>query len=774
MFPRVLSFLVLNVLLICSAMAGQSSTAQSSTGQLSKTQSADTQASESRSPESERPVIHTTSREVLLDLVVRDKHQHLVKDLRQDEVQVYEDGILQKIHVFHDVQGAEQLRTERSLERSQSSPTSKTSEADKSQSLNSLRQVNFVSVVFAQVAPLDLEFARESVLEFLKNDTLPNTYVTVYKLRHQLQIVQAYTSDKDSLVKAVNTAAKGLYGNDDLGVTADVAGGANPAIQAAAANILASPLSGSQSSAAAQNVALNPLLGIAMDPLWAKDAASQDSSITLGNSLLFQNHMASLLRFSDRQSNGMDGLESLRELVRSQAMVPGRKVIIYLADCLTFHANRRDAVDNLISYANRTGVSFYTIDTRGLNVEDPLLRSLSEMERAGAESVATRADPGNGHFEDDDIQLTTVSVTTENMRELAESTGGFSVTNTNEIAAPMQRMMEDIRTHYELAYTPTSTNYDGHFRKIEVKLSRPKVSVQTRKGYFALPELNGAPLQPFEVTALNAINARPAPVGFPYQISMMKFRPKRDAVEYEVAFEIPLSALRVVSNPKTGRAHIQTSLVALIHNASGEIVGKVSRDLARDIPNAELGQLENDRILYAEPVELPKGHYIVDAAVTDEQAGKTTVKRLAVFVDPGKNLGMSSLQMVRRLDPLAGPRDPLDPLEVDNGRIVPNLADSVASSKPVDLYFVVYPAQSGAAPAAGSTAGSAEDLKATLQVFREGREVARTPLDMSKQQADGSIPMLVRVSPDPGQCDVLITAQQGALVAQSSFSVKVE
>jgi VWFA-related protein len=756
MFLRVLSFLLLCAFFICTEMAGQSPK---------------TQSPESRSPENERPVIHTTSREVLLDLVVRDKHQHLVKDLRQDEVQVYEDGVLQKIRVFHDVQGAEQLRTERSLERSQASPTSNNSDAEKAQSLNSLRQVNFVSVVFAQVAPLDLEFARESVLEFLKNDTLPNTYVTVYKLRHHMQIVQAYTSDKDSLVKAVNSAAKGLYGNDDLGVTADVGGGANAAIQAAAANVLASPLSGPESVAAAQNVALNPLPGIVMDPLWAANAASQDASIVLGNALLTQIHMASGLRFADSLVNGMDALDSLRELVRSQEKLPGRKVILYLADGLAFPVNRRDAVDNLISYANRTGVSFYTIDTRGLNVEDPLLRSLSEMERAGAESVATRADPGNGHFEDDDIQLTTVSVTTENMRELAESTGGFSVTNTNQISAPMQRMMEDIRTHYELAYTPTSTNYDGHFRKIEVKVSRPKVAVQTRKGYFALPELNGAPLQPFEVTALNAINARPAPVGFPYQISMMKFRPKRDAVEYEVAFEIPLSGLRAVSNPKTGRAHVQTSLVALIHNANGEIVGKVSRDLARDIPNADLGQLGNDRILYAETVELPKGHYVVDSAVTDELTGKTTVKRVAVFVNPG-NLDVSSLQMVRRLDPLAGPRDPLDPLEVDNGRIVPNLADSVASSKPVDLYFVVYPAQAGAA--SGATYSATDDLKATLQVFREGREVARKPLDMSKQQADGSIPMLVRVSPDPGQCDVLITARQGALVAQSGFSVKVE
>jgi hypothetical protein len=37
----------------------------------------------------------------------------------------------------------------------------------------------------------------------------------------------------------------------------------------------------------------------------------------------------------------------------------------------------------------------------------------------------------------------------------------------------------------------------------------------------------------------------------------------------------------------------------------------------------------------AEPVELPVGHYVIDTAVTDEQVGKTTVRRLSVFVDPG-------------------------------------------------------------------------------------------------------------------------------------------
>src|ERR1700685_2579420 len=714
----------------------------------------------------DRPVIHATTREVLLDLVVRDKHHHAVADLRPEEVEVYEDGVRQKVLVFRNVQGAEQLQIERKMEergqREKQAAPAATNE--KTVALNSLREINFVSVVFAGIAPLNLEFARDSVLEFLKNDNLPNTYVTIYRLNRRLQIAQAYTSDKDSLVKAVNAAAKGLYTNDGLGLTASVGAGANAVVQANVANVLASPTTGQATTAAEENIALNPLPGIVTDPLWARNAAAQDASVVLGNALITQIHMVSGLRFADSLSNGMDAMDSLRELVRSQEKLPGRKVILYLSDGLAFPVNRRDAVDNVISYANRVGVSFYTIDTRGLNTDDPMLKSLSMLERAGAESSAQAVDPQHGHFQDDDIQLTAVSSTTENMRELAESTGGFAVTNTNEIAAPMQRMMEDIRTHYELAYTPTSTNYDGHFRTIEVKVSRPKVTVQTRKGYFALPELNGEPLQPFELVALNAINARPSPVEFPFKVALMKVRPTQAAVAYEVAFEVPVAGLKAVTNPKTGKTRVQASLVALIHNGNGEVVGKVSRDMAREVSSAELAQAANDRILYAETVELPKGHYVVETAVTDELAGKTTVKRVAVFVDPGKNLGMSSLAMVRHLQPLEGPRNPQDPFEVENERVIPTLTNAVASQQPVNLYFVVYPSQ----------AGSGSDVKATLQMFHEGKEVARKPLDLSKPDADGSIPMLVHLSPDSGQCDVVITAQQGALVAQSSLSVKVE
>jgi hypothetical protein len=373
-------------------------------------------------------------------------------------------------------------------------------------------------------------------------------------------------------------------------------------------------------------------------------------------------------------------------------------------------------------------------------------------------------DPQHGHFEDDDVQLTAVASPQLAMRELAESTGGFSVTNTNEISLPMQKIMEDIRTHYELAYAPTSTNYDGHFRKIEVRISRPKITLQTRKGYYALPDLNGESLQPFELLALNAMNAPPASPGFPYQVSAMKFRPKDSAVEYEVAFEVPLSGIKAVADQKTGEVHARAALVAFIHDSNGEIVKKVSRELIRKVSGSDVARLQSDRILYAEPVELQPGHYMIDTAVTDEQTGKTSTKRVSVFVDPGKDLSLSSLGLVRRFDPLTGPRNPLSPFELESGRITPTLADSVSPGNPVSLYFVVYPGKPTAT----------ELPKVTLQLMRDGREIARKPLDLAPPGPDGSIPMLVQVSPGPGQCDVLITAKQGASVAESSLSVRVE
>ena len=82
----------------------------------------------------------------------------------------------------------------------------------------------------------------------------------------------------------------------------------------------------------------------------------------------------------------------------------------------------------------------------------------------------------------------------EALRELAERTGGFIIANTNNTDKLLAHVMEEVDTHYEIAYPPASEREDGHFRKIEVKLARPGLQVETRGGYFAVPDTGEGPV----------------------------------------------------------------------------------------------------------------------------------------------------------------------------------------------------------------------------------------------------------------------------------------
>jgi Ca-activated chloride channel family protein len=48
-------------------------------------------------------------------------------------------------------------------------------------------------------------------------------------------------------------------------------------------------------------------------------------------------------------------------------------------------------------------------------------------------------------------------------------------------------MQNERTTYYLLAYQPTNPAQDGKFRRVTVKVKRPKVIVKGRPGYLAVP-----------------------------------------------------------------------------------------------------------------------------------------------------------------------------------------------------------------------------------------------------------------------------------------------
>jgi len=74
------------------------------------------------------------------------------------------------------------------------------------------------------------------------------------------------------------------------------------------------------------------------------------------------------------------------------------------------------------------------------------------------------------------------------MKKLAEETGGRVIEVGNKLEKLKQafdQISAELRSQYNLGYTPANTRHDGSYRKIEVK-SKQAYRVQARRGYYAL------------------------------------------------------------------------------------------------------------------------------------------------------------------------------------------------------------------------------------------------------------------------------------------------
>jgi Ca-activated chloride channel family protein len=86
----------------------------------------------------------------------------------------------------------------------------------------------------------------------------------------------------------------------------------------------------------------------------------------------------------------------------------------------------------------------------------------------------------------------------KDLMRLAEDTGGraFFTADMNELKERLAGIARELRSQYLIAYEPTNGNYDGKFRRVEVKLpSRKDLRIRTRRGYTAVPPPAAGPRQ---------------------------------------------------------------------------------------------------------------------------------------------------------------------------------------------------------------------------------------------------------------------------------------
>ena len=576
------------------------------------------------------PSFQARSQEVILDLVIRNKHGEAVRDLHRSDVEIYDDGRIQEIVSLSLVDSSQPHA---------GSTPAFLSDVKVPVSRNGVSEMRFVSLVFDRLAGAAQRNARVAINELLSSALPQDTYVAVFVLDRSLLLLQTFTNDSTLVHNAALRALSGL--------PAQYAG-------ESARNLAQREELYLKSNAVGLDPADVVLLRILRD-------ATRD----------------------ERYEQGRSQISALMSLVRYQHSLSGRKAVVYLSQGLVIPPSMRETFGSLITTSNHGKVSFYALDTRGL------------------EGAATAA-PGNqlaqvleagtlpqGEWQPETLQ-SDVNSTRMALNELAVKTGGF-LSATNDVRAPLHRIWDDLHAYYEVTYRPSWTEYDGRFHKITVRVLRKGLSVSSRDGYYALPDFGGRAMLPYESELLRTLNARPLPADLPTSSIVVCYRMgKTDRCV--LSLSIPLKALTPPSS-ETGAAR-RLAFLALVRNSSGEVVDVLSRDLRITMPtDKQKTKAIVGSFTRVERFDLVPGRYTVEIVIQDRESLAISGKRVSFYAPEFQGLDASEMVGIRSLLPLEGTRIEDDPLEFGAMYITPNPSSTFENRRDSNakVYFVVYP-----------------------------------------------------------------------------------
>jgi VWFA-related protein len=693
-----------------------------------------------------QPTLRTTTSEVLLDFVVRDKHGEVIRNLRPNEIQVLENRVPQSIRHFEFVGGkltAEPLAPQPLAPETKTVAATTTGAQPAHLDVNELRDMSVVSVVIANMDPRGRKLAESAIQEFIQKELRPNTYVGVFGMgMGGLRVMQNYTNDGAKISAAVAQTVRRV--STDQPVTGELF---RPQLGMGMGNdpndVNSSMVSVPSSSTP------DPIQLIDTDSSLTASQNAMNQVIEIVMSSEYTNEM------QDAYSDSMRYLTSLRMLVEAQGAIPGRKVVLLFTAGMPASQNSRELLHYVISAANRANVSIYAVDTRGLNSQSDLdasRRMLTEAASAsqkqflaGNDQMVTPEMVNAGEMADASLHTDM----RENLYELVSGTGGELLPDSLDLREPLRRVMEDVRTHYELSYSPSDLDTDGTFRKIEVKVSRPGARVFAREGYYAVPMLNGHQVYPFEVATLKAINTRPLLHQFGFHVAALQFRPGAAQTQLSFVFQAPARDLTIVKEGQWLKIHVDVT--ALVKDEKGNVVQKISRDIPYQEPAIMSDEMRRGVVSFTSPFFLAPGHYTLETAVVDRESMKASVTRTALMVTEDSGLSMSDVEVARRIDPIQGQVNPSEPLQAHGGMVTPELSGTVqpdADGK-VTLYAVAYPQAPVDAP-----------IDAMLELWRDGHLLMRSPTSDVPPDATGAASILASLKTEklsPGQYQAQIS-----------------
>ncbi len=195
------------------------------------------------------------------------------------------------------------------------------------------------------------------------------------------------------------------------------------------------------------------------------------------------------LRVLDAAQGAAGALERLQLSVRqlgniaiNEGKKPGRKLLIWvgpgwpmLESAANDYFSERDqrlyfrSIVDLSTWLREAHIVLYSVQPANMNA-DSLSRDFVYRAYLKGVTSARTADTGN-------LAL----------KVLVVQTGGLILGPDNDLAAQLNRCLEDANTFYTLTFDPPKALHTDEYHQLQIKVDRPDVTVRTTTGYYNQP-----------------------------------------------------------------------------------------------------------------------------------------------------------------------------------------------------------------------------------------------------------------------------------------------
>jgi VWFA-related protein len=405
-------------------------------------------------------------------------------------------------------------------------------------------------------------------------------------------------------------------------------------------------------------------------------------------------------------------LQALRTIAQQVASVPQKKALIYFSSGMdrTGIENESElrAATNAAVLAN---MAIYTMDIRGLQALPPGGEAQNASLRGKAPySGQATLNALNSNF-----------TTQETLVSLASDTGGRAYLDSNDFSKVFRGVQDDTSLYYLLGYHSTNLARDGTFRRITVRVNRPGVKLEYRKGYYAAADFKHSNKEDRKRQLEEELASELPSTDLPLYLATGYFRLADNKYYVPISLIVPGSEIPFSRSRDQDKATLD--VLGLVTDEKKLPAGGI-RDTVKLAVNT-VNDVQHKNVQYDSGLVLPPGKYHLKIVVRENQSGRIGAFETDFTVPDLKStpLKMSSIVMAGQVQP-AGKHDANDPLIHNGSEIVPSVTRVFSSGQHLYFYYEVYdPARSGNSPAAtasgrgGTPANVNADVKNAVRLL---------------------------------------------------------